>query len=102
MLSNIRVHVRTEEEKPNVLHVWMTSNTVATDAGLPPAVQDDLRLARARFFCGGHSLATEDSRVRLQAQLQNIVDRHYALGNLDYVNGVGFTRMRDAKHVLEH
>lgn len=95
-----QITVRVEETlDPNALSVtfhWGQNNTEAEP--LPLAVQDDLRLTRAQFLAEGRpNCAT--SRAFLQSRLQDVLNQHAILGNLEYVRGIGFIKFQSAAHL---
>lgn len=67
---------------------------------LPLAVQDDLRLAKTAFLgFEGMPQNTPAERERLRGMLQDVINQHYARGNLEYIEGVGFLHYRTAQHI---
>ena len=67
---------------------------------LPLAVQDDIRLTRARFFRGGRRVLNQTSIELLRSMMEDIIQRHTDLGNLDFVPGIGFIHGEDARSLL--
>ncbi len=98
---DIRVHVDQDPQDPKRLDVWI-SGLAEEGVELPLAVQDDLRLAKARFFTGGCHLNVASTRDGLGRRLQDIIERHKVLGNLEYEAGAGFLKMRTSTWVLDH